>query len=460
MPPPPDRNMLSFRARIWGYKTPRLHPNYPPWLTITTRLRSQTISSQHHAWRVQRRHRRRPKRRRRIKRKRSVPFSSLVHLAQTRWPFSQFHSFLAIPTLFATQKRKSSPETPPTIQTIPSNPYEQVQHINTVHKEAANNTELLAPLYEPASEEPETIIALVTDVAGSKDTPSVPDNEAILKVDTHAVNGGFESHGLVANSPDNEYVTDSQPNTSTDVIDTTTDATAKEDINKSDDQSTLTTPINKGPSIQENQAYDPDDGAWETVEVKPRGKRKKGGSKKASPVAAQHNNTKSSTNSTNANNANGQNNSDAASIHKGRGGGGGAARRPRRVRGDKNRNSSNNNNHQSTTIHHQQHNKLVKDVILHILDAVDVEIRAKSSEGNRSTKSNGNSNHHLSSHVVSNGGYRRHQSNGDVESSSPKLPLPSMVSNSSAKSLRDIVVGTSTVATKGGIHTEQPSNVS
>ena len=296
----------------------------------------------------------------------------------------------------------------------------------------------------------------------------MPDNEAILKVDTHAVNegrdtsdsnGGFESHGLVANSPAYEYVTDSQPNTTTDVIDTTTGATAKEEVTKSDDQLTLTTPINKGPSIQENQAYDPDDGAWETVEVKPRGKRKKGGSKTASPVAAQqHNNTKSSTNSTNANNANGQNNSDAASVHNGRGGGGGA-RRPRRVRGDKNRNSSNNNNHQSNTIHHQQHNKLVKDVILHILDAVDVEIRAKSSEGNRSTKSNGNSNRHLSSHVVSNGGYRRHQSNGDVESSSPKhSPLPSMVSNSSAKSLRDIVVGTSTVATKGGIHTEQPSN--
>ncbi len=275
----------------------------------------------------------------------------------------------------------------------------------------------------------------------------MPDN-TITKVDSYPVhhsggksdsNYGCESNGLVASSP--YEFTDAPLNTRTDKIDAPNN-TKKKELVQFNEPSTL---INKESSSQENLAYDPDDGAWETA----RGRRR---SKNVSPVVQQ--NTKSSTNS-NTNNTNGQHN-DGTSVHIGR------VRRQKRCK-DKNRNNNNTNQHYSNNNHQ---NKMIKDVILHILDAVDVEIRAMSIEGNRNSNSNTNLPHN------SNGRYRRHQSN-NVESST-KLPLQSMVSNSSTKSLRDVVKGTSSATAAAAIlskdsltvgqangasgKTEQPSN--
>ncbi len=263
-------------------------------------------------------------------------------------------------------------------------------------------------------------------------------------------NYGCESNDLVANRP-YEYVTDAPSNTvnaRTEKLDTT-DNTKKREPVQLHEPSTF---INSESSSQEIPAYDLDDGAWETA----RGRRRKGGSKNVSPVVQQ--NTISSTNN-NTNYTNGQHN-DGTSVHIGR------VRRQKRYK-DKNRNNNSTNQHYSNNNHQ---NKMVKDVILHILDAVDVEIRAMSIDGNRNKSNSNNNQPH-----ISNGRYRRHQSNSDVESST-KLPLQSRVSNSSTKSLRDVVKGTSsaTVAaaflskdnfTAGPANgasgkSEQPSNVS
>lgn len=341
------------------------------------------------------------------------------------------------------QKRKSSPEKSPSIQTKPSNSSEQVvQDSSSVHKEESITKQ---PETEPASG-PETI-ALLTDNTG-KDAPSMP-YEAIPTRDTHAIHQSRSkserSCGSKSSGRPDEYVTDAPLNTNSHKFDTS-DNTEKKELTQSNESSS---PTDKELPTQENHAYDPDDGAWETVE-KPRCRRKKGpggGGKKVET------NTKSSSSHSNSNNSNGQNN-DGTSVHNGR------VRRTKRYNRDKNRNNNNNNNQQSNS-NNQQQNKFVKDVILHILDAVDVEVRA-----NR-TKSHGNNN---LSHL-SNGGHRRHQLNGDVESSA-KLPAPSMVSNSSATSLRDVVLGTSTASStqlsknsltaaqaKGaGGNSEQPSN--
>jgi hypothetical protein len=228
--------------------------------------------------------------------------------------------------------------------------------------------------------------------------------------------------------------------------------TELKDIIDSGPSTELSTPNNIEISAQDNQSSDPDDGMWETVEVKPRGRRRKGGSKKSS--SGSQNNGIASNNST-SNNSNGRNqsNNDNASAHHD----GGSSHNGRRRHGKRGRDKNRNNTEQ------QQQNNMIKDVILQILDAVDDEVMRIGIDGanllynstpvgdNERNNSSAKNGHHSSSAVNSKQSaqqqhiseeQRRKRSNG-FAASSKTLPTPSLASNLSAKSLRDVLVGSS-----------------
>jgi len=208
-------------------------------------------------------------------------------------------------------------------------------------------------------------------------------------------------------------------------------------------------------AAQDNHAKseEADDGAWETVEVKPRGKRTKGGNKKSSSGAQ----NKTSNNSNNASNNAGRNHTNDNGGNNNDGGGNsnhGGRRRNKRHRDRADKRSINNQQ--------QQQNKLVKDVIFHILEAVDVEVarrggngvkqggNTKSSEDGKRNKSGNNEKRSVVSvsnckhHGQQHSNEQRRKQSIDVVAG--KTPPPLNVSNSSAKSLRDVLVGSSAAA--------------
>ncbi|KAL3809298.1 hypothetical protein ACHAXA_009422 [Cyclostephanos tholiformis] len=216
----------------------------------------------------------------------------------------------------------------------------------------------------------------------------------------------------------------------------------------------LSSPNKTEISAQDNHSSDPDDGVWETVEVKPRGRRRKGGSKKSS-TGTQNNGTASNSSTSNNSNGRNQSNNDNASAHHD----GGSSHNGRRRHAKRCRDKNRNNSEQQQ----QQQNKMIKDVILQILDAVDDEVVRIGIDGakqldNASTvgdKVRNNPNvknvNHSSSAFNSklaaqqqhtSEGLCRNHSNG-VAASSKTLSTPSLASNLSAKSLRDVLVGIS-----------------
>ena len=281
------------------------------------------------------------------------------------------------------------------------------------------------------------------------------------------------------------------------------DVSKSEAKNKSEaSPSQSSSPNKKDAETQEkNQAanYEADGGAWETVEVKPRGRRGKGGSKK-SPGGQ----NKTSHNNNSSNNYNGRHHSDHGSVsgssHHGSSHNGGKSRR-QRDRKKRNNNHNNHGNHNNHNHGQQQQNKMVKaassgsielyskQLITQILDVVDDEVarrgggngnglvNGKQQQGGGNTKacednkrrSNinnsgndkrstaSNSKQHLGQHQRNNsGGGQR----GGVAASSPANP-PTLIPTSSAKSLRDVLVGsvaTPLVPTKDNPAKAQASN--
>ena len=230
-------------------------------------------------------------------------------------------------------------------------------------------------------------------------------------------------------------------------------------------------PKKKESSTLDNQIQDGTaEGEWSTVENKSRGRRAKGGGGKKSSSGAQNNNNKASNNNnqnhgSNNNNNHGRNhNNDHGSNHHD--GGKKHSRRDRHSRRNKherernrhnnhNNSSSNNSNQQNNSNHgnNNQQNKMVKDVISHILDAVDVEVVHRLGGGESGSKQRNRSNSNASNNKQQNNEQRRKQSKGCP---SGLTPSTSMVSNSSAKSLRDVLVG----ATAQTGNTSQQQNIS
>jgi len=136
--------------------------------------------------------------------------------------------------------------------------------------------------------------------------------------------------------------------------------------------------------IGKSQSSDPDDGAWETVEVKTKGRRRKAADKQSSSPG-EENNGQSSNSITSKNNGGGRNhinndnvynngggrshnnNDDNASMHHAEGGCPHTERRKKhrnRHHRERDRNRGN----------EQQHNKMIKDIILDIIDAVGDDV--------------------------------------------------------------------------------------
>jgi hypothetical protein len=280
-------------------------------------------------------------------------------------------------------------------------------------------------------------------VAAPKETPFVDHDEINEKI------SGNKNNRHVELTPE-KIITDTTSKTSFDEI----KKTVTRDIMESGPSTDLSSPNKTEISAQDNQSSDPDDGTWETVEVKPRGRRRKGGSKKSSPGAQNNVNASNSSSSNNSNGRNHTNNDNVSAHHDG-----GSSHNGRRRNHKRNRDKNRNNNE------HQQ-NKMIKDVILHILDAVDDEVVRMGIDGANqlgnvvpvgdSELNNPNAkNGKLSSSASTNrlvstnkqnaqqqhnkDEQRRKQSNG-LAVSSKALPT-SMASNLSAKSLRDVLVG-------------------
>ncbi|KAL7549617.1 hypothetical protein ACHAWF_012883 [Thalassiosira exigua] len=266
---------------------------------------------------------------------------------------------------------------------------------------------------------------------------------------------------------------------------------SKVTVEARDDSSPNTPSLGKkGAPARDHQAgEDVDDGAWETVEVKPRGRRGRGGGGGKKPSAQQPqqqqqqppsqgghpNNGKAHSSGGNHNNSSHNNNGHVNSgrvqggdqdgrvqeggnndpRHHGGGTHGSDRRRSKRHHrhhhrhGDKGQRSSGHSQINGNNDSGQQQHKLVKEVLAHILDAVDEEVnrnrggarqgQAKPEEGHkrRSTGGRGATPH---AHGPARG---KQATVGAPPAITPPRPPASLASNPSAKCLRDILVGAS-----------------
>lgn len=308
---------------------------------------------------------------------------------------------------------------------------------------------VVAPALTSTMVTPSKIIK-AAGVAAPKETPFVHHDEMNEK------NSGIKNNNRHIEKTPEKIITDTTSKTSVDEI----KKTATRDIMESGPSTDLSSPNKTEIFAQDNnQSSDPDDGTWETVEVKPRGRRRKGGNKKSSPGAQNNVNAPNSSSSNHSNGRNHINNDNVSAHHDG-----GSSHNGRRRNNKRNRDKNRNNNE------HQQI-KMIKDVILHILDAVDDEVvRMRIDGANRlgnvvpvgdNELNNPNAkNDNLSSSASTNkvestnkqnaqqhskDEQRRKQSNG-LAVSSKALPTPSMASNLSAKLLRDVLIGASPAA--------------
>eukprot|EP00571_Detonula_confervacea_P012515 CAMPEP_0172307422 /NCGR_PEP_ID=MMETSP1058-20130122/8291_1 /TAXON_ID=83371 /ORGANISM="Detonula confervacea, Strain CCMP 353" /LENGTH=1625 /DNA_ID=CAMNT_0013019589 /DNA_START=119 /DNA_END=4996 /DNA_ORIENTATION=- len=389
------------------------------------------------------------------------------------------------------KKRKTSnPDTNPAQSKPAESPADQNQQTKSVTQDTVKDEK---PDREPASgnnkKGAESSESKAVAPTTATDEPSKPIKAAAAtppKVKPPVVNekgkgektssSSSKSNGLAEKSPGK--VSTDVPSKSGTVEVKKTNTKEKSDASPPESSSSSSSPNKKDAASQENQAKVEvlDDGAWETVEVKPRGRRGKnsqaggGGNKKSSGTqnskASSNNNTSNSSgNGRNHNNDHGSNHHDGGSSHHGR-------RRKGRNR-DKRNNNSNGNNQQNNSSSNQQ-SKMIKDVISHILDAVDIEVarraenckvgntksledskrnsRSNNNSDKRSSVASSNKNHGQQQHNSNE--QRRKQSNAIVASSPPR-PSPSLASEAAKKNLRDVLMGASAAALKNNIAKEQ-----
>jgi hypothetical protein len=229
-------------------------------------------------------------------------------------------------------------------------------------------------------------------------------------------------------------------------------------------------------SIDKSQSSDPDDGAWETVEVKTKGRRRKATDKQSSSPS-EENNGQSSNSITSKNNGGGRshNNNDNAYNN-----GGGRSHNNNDNAYNNGGGRSHNNNDNNASVHHaegggpyterkkkhrnrghhrdrnrgndQQHNKMIKDIILDIIDAVgddvvrlglDVSTQPGNAVSVGDNNLSGKSDKHSSSTSINKRITQQHHSNDEqrrgrsnsVAASSTRESKPSMTSNLSLGAL-------------------------
>ena len=172
---------------------------------------------------------------------------------------------------------------------------------------------------------------------------------------------------------------------------------------------------------------DADDGAWETVELKTRGRKAKCNNTQTSNKPTSQNN-RGGNNNQNHNNNSGRHDSGAASTTCD-GGNSHSSRRHRRGKGGKDR--------------RRREQRVVKDVISHILDAVDEEVARRRKQGTKSSsdekRRSNNEKRPSSSNGKQHGQNEQRRKANAGNSSSPSKPL---------KSLRDVVAGSTAAPTK------------